>query len=186
MKRAIDLTASLLGLITLLPLLALVALAVRLDSRGPAIFWSKRFGRNEQLFAMPKFRTMQIDAPQLATHLLTDGRAHLTRLGPFLRISSLDELPQLWSVLMGDMSLVGPRPALFNQRDLMELRRSAGICDLRPGITGWAQVNGRDQLDLRAKVAYELEYFQRRSLAFDLRIFALTLVRVLGGRGIVH
>lgn len=186
MKRAIDVVVSLAALIALLPLFALVALAVRLESAGPAIFWSQRFGRDGELFAMPKFRTMQIGTPQLATHLLADAGSHRTRIGGFLRRSSLDELPQFWSVLKGDMSLVGPRPALFNQFDLMELRRAAGVANLRPGITGWAQVNGRDDLELHEKVAYEAEYARRRSLKLDLWIIALTMTRLVRSRGIAH
>ena len=186
MKRVLDVAASLAGLIVLAPLMALIAVAVRLNSPGPAIFWSQRFGQNGRLFPMPKFRTMRTGTPQLPTHLMIKGRAHLTGLGPFLRRSSLDELPQLWSVLKGDMSLVGPRPALFNQDDLMELRRNAGVSALRPGITGWAQVNGRDELDLSGKVAYEAEYLQRMSLALDVRILTLTVARVIGSRGIAH
>lgn len=186
MKRLLDVAASLAGLVALSPLMALLALTVRLDSTGPAIFWSQRFGRDGRLFAMPKFRTMTVGAPQLPTHLMTNGSSHLTRLGVFLRRSSLDELPQLWSVLKGDMSLVGPRPALFNQYDLIELRRQTGVSTLRPGITGWAQVNGRDELDLCEKVAFEAEYLDRMSLVFDLRILALTAARVLRSHGIAH
>jgi O-antigen biosynthesis protein WbqP len=185
-KRAFDILVSLAALVALLPLLALVALAVRLDSAGPAIFWSQRFGPDGELFAMPKFRTMRVGTPQLATHLLADAHSHLTRIGGFLRRSSLDELPQLWSVLKGDMSLIGPRPALFNQLDLMDLRRAAGVDGLRPGITGWAQVNGRDDLELPEKVAYEAEYARRKSLGFDLWIIALTVARLVRSRGIAH
>ena len=186
MKRLLDIAASLPALVILLPVMAAVAVAIRLDSSGPALFWTQRFGRNGVLFSMPKFRTMQVGTPQLPTHLLTDGKSRLTRIGPFLRRTSLDELPQLWSVLTGEMSLVGPRPALFNQDDLMAMRRESGIDRLRPGRTGWAQVNGRDELDLQEKVAFEAEYLQRRSLTFDLRILLLTVKRVFGGEGVAH
>ena len=148
MKRLLDIVISFTALVALLPLILLVALAVRIDSQGPALFWSQRFGRNGQLFWMPKFRTMRTDAPQLPTHLLPNSVDLLTRAGPFLRKSSLDELPQLWSVLVGNMSLVGPRPALFNQVDLIEMREKNGSYSLLPGITGWAQINGRDALTL--------------------------------------
>jgi O-antigen biosynthesis protein WbqP len=186
MKRLFDLVVAATMLALLSPILVLVALAVRLESRGPAIFWSKRIGRDSRFFAMPKFRTMQVGTPQLPTHLLTDGASHLTRIGGFLRRTSLDELPQLWSVLTGDMSLVGPRPALFNQDDLMALRRAKGLDGLRPGITGWAQINGRDELSIEEKVDWEEEYLARRSFAFDLRILLLTARQVLLGRGVAH
>jgi len=186
LKRGFDLVVALAALIVLAPLLAAVALAVRLDSPGPAIFWSQRVGRDEKLFSMPKFRTMRVGTPQLPTHLLTDGAARLTGIGGFLRRTSLDELPQLWSVLTGAMSLVGPRPALFNQDDLLALRRAAGVDALRPGITGWAQVNGRDELDLEQKVALEAEYRARAGLLFDLRILFVTAAQVLRPRGIAH
>lgn len=186
MKRASDIILALIGLAALLPMGVFIALAIRNDSPGPAIFWSKRFGKDGAIFAMPKFRTMRTDTPQLPTHLLADGSAHLTRLGGFLRRTSIDELPQLWSVLVGDMSLVGPRPALFNQHDLMALRRAHGVDGLRPGITGWAQVNGRDDLDLSQKVRYETDYLARQSLSFDLKILVLTLMRMLDRRGIAH
>lgn len=186
MSRLFDIAASLVGLIVLLPVMALVALAIRLDSEGPALFWSQRFGADSQLFSMPKFRTMRVGTAVIPTHLMADGRSSLTRIGGFLRRTSLDELPQLWSVLRGDMSLVGPRPALFNQVDLMDMRRDAGVDILRPGITGWAQINGRDELSLMDKVARESEYLKRRSFAFDLRIIVMTLCYVLDGREIVH
>lgn len=183
-KRGFDIAASLAGLIVLaLPMLA-IAIAVRLDSPGPAIHWSKRFGAGGVLFAMPKFRTMRIGTPQLPTHLLGDGAVHLTSIGGFLRRTSLDEIPQLWSVLTGRMSLVGPRPALFNQDDLMAMRREAGVEMLRPGITGWAQINGRDDLPLDEKVRLDRAYLDRKNLGFDLRIILLTLAR--GNRGINH
>ena len=172
------------GLVFLaLPMVA-IGLVVRVDSPGPAIHLSKRFGAGGRLFAMPKFRTMRVGTPQLPTHLLGDGAANLTRIGGFLRRTSLDELPQLWSVLTGRMSLVGPRPALFNQDDLMALRREAGVEALRPGITGWAQINGRDDLSLVEKVALDRAYRDCQSLGFDLRIIFQTLL--CGNRGIRH
>ncbi|BDI59738.1 sugar transferase [Qipengyuania nanhaisediminis] len=185
-KRLIDIAGSALGLALLAPLMMVVALAVRLDSRGPALFWSQRFGRGGTLFMMPKFRTMQVDTPQLPTHLLRNSGHHLTRIGGILRKTSLDELPQLWSVLVGDMSLVGPRPALFNQHDLIEMREENGSAALRPGITGWAQVNGRDALTLENKVALDGEYLQRRGMLFDMKIIALTIVRVIRSESIAH
>ncbi|MXO86777.1 sugar transferase [Altererythrobacter aurantiacus] len=186
LKRAFDVLASAVALTILLPICALVAIAVRLESKGPVIFRSERFGKDGVIFLMPKFRTMKVDTPQLPTHLLGDGRIHLTRIGGFLRRSSLDELPQLWSVLKGDMSLVGPRPALFNQHDLMGMRREAGVDVLRPGITGWAQVNGRDELSLARKVAFEKEYLSRSSLALDLQIIWMTVAKVLTRKGVSH
>lgn len=186
MKRSIDIAVSAAALLLLSPLLVLIGLAVRLDSAGPALFWSQRFGKGGRLFWMPKFRTMRTDAPQLPTHLLQDSVSLLTNLGPILRRSSLDELPQLWSVLVGDMSLVGPRPGLFNQDDLIDLRRKNGSSELLPGITGWAQVNGRDALTLEDKVALDGEYSQRRGLLFDFRILALTVVKVLRAESIKH
>jgi O-antigen biosynthesis protein WbqP len=186
MKRALDIVLALCGLLLLgLPML-LLALAVRLTSRGPALYWSDRVGRDNRIFSMPKFRTMKTDTPALATHLLADAPSHLTPIGHFLRRTSLDELPQLWSILKGDMSLVGPRPALFNQDDLVALRTQNGVHLLRPGLTGWAQVNGRDELPIPAKVALDVEYLRRQSFAFDLRILGLTVLRVLRGDGVAH
>jgi O-antigen biosynthesis protein WbqP len=164
----------------------LVALAVRLTSKGPALYWSARVGRNNDLFQMPKFRSMRIDTPALATHLLTRPEQYLTPIGGFLRKSSLDELPQLWSIIRGDMSIVGPRPALFNQSDLIALRTQAGVHALVPGLTGWAQVNGRDELPILQKVALDVEYLQRRSLWFDLQIVGLTALKVLRREGVTH
>jgi O-antigen biosynthesis protein WbqP len=172
-------------LVLAIPLLLLAGL-VRATSRGPAIHWSKRVGRGNALFAMPKFRTMRIDTPQVATHLMTEPDRWLTPIGGFLRKTSLDELPQLISVLKGDMSLVGPRPALFNQDDLVALRTEAGVEALRPGLTGWAQVNGRDELPIPVKVGLDAEYLKRRSFGFDLRILWLTLAGVLGSKGVSH
>lgn len=186
MKRLIDITVSASALLLLSPLLLLIALAVRLDSPGPALFWSQRFGKGNRLFWMPKFRTMRTDAPQVPTHMLQNPAILLTSLGIILRRSSLDELPQLWSVLRGDMSLVGPRPALFNQHDLVEMRTQNGSSALLPGITGWAQINGRDALTLEAKVALDGEYSHRQSIVFDLRILVLTVVKVLRAESITH
>ncbi|MCR5875265.1 sugar transferase [Phenylobacterium sp. J426] len=186
MKRAVDIAASLTGLIVLLPVLAGLALAVRLDSPGPAIHWSRRVGRHNRIFRMPKFRTMRTDTPDVATHLLSDPERWVTPLGRFLRRTSLDELPQLWSVLTGEMSLVGPRPALFNQDDLVALRTAVGVDALRPGVTGWAQINGRDELPIPEKVRLDREYLERRSLAFDLRILLGTARSAISGRGVSH
>lgn len=186
MKRIIDFILSFLALIALSPIFLLICLIVRLDSRGPIIFWSQRFGRNGTLFYMPKFRTMHVDTPNLPTHQLGDARNHVTTFGSFLRKSSLDELPQLYSVLIGHMSLVGPRPALFSQEDLMQMRTRAGIDVFRPGITGWAQINGRDELSLERKVRFEIEYLQRQSVLFDLRILFFTVSKIISGKNVSH
>ena len=186
LKRAMDITGALAGLVLLSPLLLGLAVAVRLQSRGPALHWSQRVGRANRLFPMPKFRTMHTGAPDVATHLLDDPDRWVTPLGRTLRRTSLDELPQLWSVLKGDMSLVGPRPALFNQDDLVALRAAAGVDALRPGLTGWAQINGRDELPIGEKARLDREYLERRSLAFDLRILAATAASAFSGRGVKH
>ncbi|MBL8769917.1 MAG: sugar transferase [Phenylobacterium sp.] len=186
MKRGFDILAALGGLAVLWPLLLGVGLAVRLGSPGPAIHWSRRVGRDNRIFAMPKFRSMRTDTPDVATHLLEDPERWVTPLGRFLRRSSLDELPQLWSVLVGHMSLVGPRPALFNQDDLVALRTAEGVHRLRPGITGWAQINGRDELPIPEKVKLDAEYLRRMSLAFDLAILARTLRAAIHARGVSH
>jgi O-antigen biosynthesis protein WbqP len=186
MKRLLDIAGALGGLIVLSPVLAGVAVAVRLESPGPALHWSRRVGRYNRIFAMPKFRTMRTGAPDVATHLLDRPDAWVTPLGGFLRRTSLDELPQLWSVLVGQMSLVGPRPALFNQDDLVALRTEAGVDQLRPGLTGWAQINGRDELPIPEKVRLDREYLERRSLAFDLRIMLGTALAAFSGRGVTH
>jgi len=185
-KRLLDIAGALAGLLVLWPVLLGVGLAVRLDSLGPALHWSRRVGRGNRIFPMPKFRTMRTDAPDVATHLLADPDQWITPLGRFLRRTSLDELPQLWSVLKGDMSLVGPRPALFNQDDLVALRTEAGVHRLRPGLTGWAQINGRDELPIPEKVRLDREYLERRSLAFDLRILVGTALAAVSGRGVSH
>jgi O-antigen biosynthesis protein WbqP len=185
-KRLFDLLLALgAGLVLLVPVM-LVALAVRLTSPGPALYWSDRVGRHNRIFRMPKFRSMRVDTPAVATHLLTDPASYLTPIGPFLRKSSLDELPQLWSILRGDMSFVGPRPALFNQDDLIALRTQQGVHDLVPGLTGWAQVNGRDELPIPQKVALDAEYLRRQSLWFDVRILWMTFVKVLRRDGVAH
>jgi O-antigen biosynthesis protein WbqP len=185
-KRAVDVAGALAGLVLLSPVFLAIAVAVRLESPGPALHWSRRVGRDNAIFSMPKFRTMRVGAPNVATHLLDDPGRWITPLGRWLRRTSLDELPQLWSVLVGHMSLVGPRPALFNQDDLVALRTAGGVHRLRPGLTGWAQVNGRDELPIPQKVALDLEYLQRRSLALDLRILAATARAALSGRGVSH
>jgi len=185
-KRAVDILGGLAGLVLLSPILLAIAFAVRVESPGPALHWSRRVGRYNAIFAMPKFRTMRTGAPDVATHLLSDPESWITPLGGFLRRTSLDELPQLWSVLKGDMSLVGPRPALFNQDDLVALRTQAGVEALRPGLTGWAQINGRDELPIPEKVKLDREYLERRSLAFDMRIMVGTALAAFTGRGVSH
>lgn len=185
-KRLFDIYLALvIGGILLLPIF-LLALLVRLTSPGPALYWSDRVGRGNRIFRMPKFRSMRIDTPAVATHLLADPAAFLTPVGSFLRKSSLDELPQLWSILVGDMSFVGPRPALFNQDDLIALRTAAGVDQLTPGLTGWAQVNGRDELPIPRKVEFDVEYLRHRSFLFDLRILWLTALKVLIRDGVTH
>jgi O-antigen biosynthesis protein WbqP len=186
MKRCFDLALVGAALVLLAVPLLVVALLVRLTSRGPILYWSDRVGRNNTIFRMPKFRSMRVGTPAVATHLLDNPDRYLTPIGSFLRTSSLDELPQLWSVLIGDMSFVGPRPALFNQDDLITLRSEYGVHELTPGVTGWAQVNGRDELPIPEKVKLDVEYLQRRSLRFDVYILWLTLVRVLRRDGVVH
>lgn len=186
MKRFFDLLLALAAsAVFILPML-LVALAVRLTSPGPVLYWSDRVGRRNQIFRMPKFRSMKINTPAVATHLLGNPDAHLTPIGSFLRKSSLDELPQLWSILCGDMSFVGPRPALFNQQDLIALRTAEGVHELLPGLTGWAQINGRDELPIPAKVALDTHYLQHHSLGLDCKILALTFFKVLRRDGITH
>jgi O-antigen biosynthesis protein WbqP len=186
MKRAFDLILGLTALCFLAIPALVVALLVKLTSKGPVLYWSDRVGRENGIFKMPKFRSMRVGTPAVATHLLSDPGAYLTPIGGFLRKSSLDELPQLWSILHGDMSFVGPRPALFNQADLITLRTEKGVHRLRPGLTGWAQVNGRDELPIPVKVAFDEEYVQRQSLYFDIKILVLTFVKVLGREGVSH
>lgn len=186
MKRLFDfvLASAVLALLSV-PLLGL-ALLVKVTSHGPILYWSNRVGRNNSIYRMPKFRSMRIDTPAVATHLLTNPQSHLTPIGSFLRKSSLDELPQLWSIIKGDMSFVGPRPALFNQDDLIALRTQYGVHELLPGLTGWAQINGRDELPVSQKVALDVEYMQRQSLWFDLKIILLTVVKVIRRESIAH
>lgn len=186
MKRLFDLAvASTAAVVLALPIL-IVALAVRLTSPGPVLYWSDRVGRGNRIFRMPKFRSMRVDTPAMATHLLRDPDRWLTPIGSFLRRSSLDELPQLWSILKGDMSFVGPRPALFNQDDLIALRTETGVHELVPGLTGWAQVNGRDELPIVQKVQLDAEYLRRRSFLFDLKILWMTASKVLSKDGVSH
>lgn len=185
-KRLFDLVLALVVTVVLLIPVVLVAIAVRLTSRGPALYWSDRVGRNNQIFKMPKFRSMRIDTPAVATHLLNDPARFLTPIGGFIRKSSLDELPQLWSIIQGDMSFVGPRPALFNQADLIALRTEHGVHTLTPGLTGWAQINGRDELPIPQKVALDVEYLNNKSFFLDIKIIVLTFVKVLKRDGITH
>ena len=185
-KRLFDLLLALhVAIVLALPILV-VAIVVRLTSSGPALYWSSRVGRGNIIFRMPKFRTMQVGTPEIATHLLSDSGQYLTSVGSFLRKSSLDELPQLWSILVGNMSFVGPRPALFNQEDLIALRTQYGVDKLVPGLTGWAQVNGRDALSIPDKVQYEVEYLQKQSFWFDMKILGLTFLKVGGRTGVSH
>jgi O-antigen biosynthesis protein WbqP len=186
MKRIFDIFLGCLASLMLLFPLLLVGIAVRLTSSGPALYWSDRVGRNNTIFKMPKFRSMRLGTPAVATHLLPDASSHLTPIGSFLRKSSLDELPQLWSILVGDMSFVGPRPALFNQRDLIDLRTQAGVNALTPGLTGWAQVNGRDELPIPKKVEFDAEYLNCQSFWFDIKILWLTFLKVFLRDGVSH
>jgi O-antigen biosynthesis protein WbqP len=186
MKRLLDLFLTLLALLILFVPFLLVAILVKLTSVGPVLYWSDRVGRDNKLFKMPKFRTMRVNTPAVATHLLPDPKQFLTPVGSFLRKSSLDELPQLWSILTGNMSFVGPRPALFNQYDLVELRTQYGVEKLVPGLTGWAQINGRDELPIPEKVKLDVEYLNNQSFCFDLKIILMTFVKVFKGDGIQH
>jgi O-antigen biosynthesis protein WbqP len=186
MKRVFDISLGCLAaLIVFVPVL-LVAMAVRLTSKGPVLYWSDRVGRNNVIFKMPKFRSMRVGTPVVATHLLADARSYLTPIGSFLRKSSLDELPQLWSILAGDMSFVGPRPALFNQQDLIALRTEKGLHTLVPGVTGWAQVNGRDELTTPEKVALDAEYLRCQGFWFEIKILWMTLLKVTQRDGVSH
>jgi len=186
MKRVFDLVLALFVFTILAIPMAVVALLVRLTSRGPALYWSQRIGQNNRIFLMPKFRSMRINTPQVATHLLTNPKAHLTPIGDFIRKSSLDELPQLLSVFSGDMSFVGPRPALFNQDDLVALRTAVNVHTLKPGITGWAQINGRDEIPIPDKVKLDEYYLKNQSFLLDLKIIFLTGFKVLLARNISH
>jgi len=185
-KRALDVLLILLAVPVIGFISVFVALVILVSSGGPVLYWSQRVGRDNQLFEMPKFRTMRTDTPPVATHLLANPRNCLTPVGYFLRRTSLDELPQCWSILTGQMSIVGPRPALFNQDDLVEIRTAAGVHRLKPGLTGWAQVRGRDELSIADKVKLDIEYMRRMSIWFDLRIIFLTIAKVLGGHGVSH
>jgi len=186
MKRLFDLILGLCAAVVLALPILVVAILVRVTSTGPALYWSDRVGKGNAIFRMPKFRSMRVGTPAVATHLLQDPRIYLTPIGSFLRKSSLDELPQLWSILVGDMSFVGPRPALFNQDDLIALRTQSGVHELVPGLTGWAQVNGRDELPVPEKVNLDVEYLQQQSFWFDIRILWLTFVKVLRRDGVSH
>jgi O-antigen biosynthesis protein WbqP len=186
MKKIFDFVLAVLALVVLIVPIALVALAVKLTSKGPAVYWSDRVGRHNAIFKMPKFRTMRVDTPAVATHLLDNPAQYLTPIGSFLRKSSLDELPQLWSILTGKMSFVGPRPALYNQSDLIALRTEHGVDKILPGLTGWAQVNGRDELPIPDKVALDVVYLNRQSFWFDFKILVLTFLKVVRRDGVTH
>jgi len=186
MKRLFDLGLGLMAAAVMFVPLLVIAIFVRLTSQGPVLYWSARVGRCNKILKMPKFRSMRVGTPAVATHLLSDPEAHLTPIGSFLRKSSLDELPQIWSILVGDMSFVGPRPALFNQQDLIELRTEKSVHTLVPGLTGWAQVNGRDELPIPQKVALDAEYLQRKSFWFDIQILWLTFLKVVQRDGVSH
>jgi O-antigen biosynthesis protein WbqP len=186
MKRFFDLLLAIIASIILIIPIIFVSLAVRFTSVGPIIYWSDRIGRHNRIFKMPKFRTMRIDTPAVATHLLPDPKKFLTPVGSFLRKSSLDELPQLWSIIAGEMSFVGPRPALFNQDDLVSMRTKYGVDQLLPGLTGWAQINGRDELPISEKVKLDVEYLQNRSFFLDIKIIFLTFLKVIRRDGITH
>ena len=186
MKRIFDLLLGVAILVFLVAPMLLISIAVRLSSKGPALYWSKRIGKNNKIFKMPKFRSMMTSTPAVATHLLDNPDSYLSPIGGFLRLSSLDELPQLFSVLKGDMSFVGPRPALFNQEDLIALRTEKGVDKLLPGITGWAQVNGRDELSIPDKVALDTEYLNRQSFWFDIKILWMTFLKVAKRDGVSH
>ena len=186
MKKFFDIFLALILTLFLIWLIVLVAIAVRLSSKGPIIYWSSRVGKNNRIFNMPKFRSMRMDTPDVATHLMSDPKFFLSPVGAFLRSYSLDELPQLFSILKGDMSFIGPRPALFNQDDLVALRREKGVDKLVPGVTGWAQVNGRDKLSIAEKVDLDVEYLNRQSFWFDLQIIWITLLKVVRSEGVSH
>jgi O-antigen biosynthesis protein WbqP len=185
-KRSFDLFLCFISLGILIIPIFMLGILVRMTSDGPALFWSARMGKNNKIFKMPKFRSMRVDTPAIAKHLLTEPQSVLTSIGPFLRKSSLDELPQLWNILIGDMSFVGPRPALFNQNDLIALRTQYGVDQLVPGLTGWAQVNGRDELSIPIKVQFEVEYLQKQSFWFDMKILGLTFLKVVQRVGVSH
>lgn len=186
MKRLFDISLTLVAVIMLTLPMMLIALMVRLTSTGPVLYWSDRVGRDNRIFKMPKFRTMRTDTPAVATHLLSDPSRYMTPIGAFLRKTSLDELPQLWSILNGDMSIVGPRPALYNQDDLIALRTERGVHKLTPGLTGWAQINGRDELPIPVKVEFDTYYLNNFSFLLDLKILVMTFFKVLRSEGVKH
>jgi O-antigen biosynthesis protein WbqP len=186
MKRIFDFSLATISLIIFLLPLLVISIAVKASSQGPIFYWSQRVGKNNQLFWMPKFRTMRVNTPTVATHLLDNPQQWLTPIGSFLRKTSLDELPQLWSILIGQMSFVGPRPALFNQQDLIAFRTEKGVHTLTPGLTGWAQINGRDELPIPQKVAFDVQYLEQQSLIFDLKIIVKTFLKVIQHDGIQH
>lgn len=186
MKRFFDFSMSLVIIFILLFFLLIIAVIIKSTSNGPILNWSIRVGKDNVLFKMPKFRTMHLNTPVVATHLLKNPSQYLTSIGLFLRKTSLDEIPQLWSILIGDMSFVGPRPALYNQYDLIKLRTSRGIHKLTPGLTGWAQVNGRDNLSISKKVNFDEEYLKKKSIDFDLKILCLTFIKIIRREGIQH
>lgn len=186
MKRAFDLLMSLIAAVIFFIPLCLLAIVVKVTSKGPVLYWSDRVGRDNRIFSMPKLRTMRVDTPVVATHLLADPKTFLTPVGGFLRKSSLDEIPQLWCIICGDMSVVGPRPALFNQQNLIDLRTEQNVHLIRPGLTGWAQINGRDELPIPEKVKLDAEYLRLQSFAFDIKVIMLTALKVIRRDGIVH
>ncbi len=185
-KRFFDLIFAFFIGLFLIPLMLFIAVSIKISSKGNIIYWSKRIGLLNKPFLMPKFRTMAIEAPDLATHLIGNPECYLTPIGSFLRKTSFDELPQIWSILVGDMSFVGPRPALFNQYDLIELRTIKGVHNLVPGLTGWAQVNGRDDLSIFSKVNFDEQYLKKKSFTFDLKILFLTFIKVIKKEGVKH
>lgn len=186
MKRAIDLLLGITALLIFAVPLCILAVIVKLTSKGPVLYWSDRVGQDNEIFSMPKLRTMLVDTPVVATHLLTNPDQFLSPVGGFLRKSSLDEIPQLWSIIRGDMSVVGPRPALFNQENLIEMRTKVGVHTVRPGLTGWAQINGRDELPLVEKVKLDVDYMARQSFSFDMKVIFLTILKVIRRDGITH
>ena len=186
MKRFVDLVLTLIAVLFLWLLIIMISVLVKLTSKGPVLYWSDRVGKNNIIFKMPKFRSMKVDTPVVATHLLADPKSALTPVGDFLRKSSLDELPQLWCIFKGDMSFVGPRPALFNQDDLIALRTEKGVHALVPGLTGWAQINGRDELPIPQKVGLDVEYLHHQSLWLDIKIIWLTFIKVIKKDGVSH
>lgn len=186
MKRILDLILSVIAAAIFLIPLCILAIVIKMTSAGPVFYWSNRVGRGNRIFSMPKLRTMRVDTPVVATHLLSDPATFLTPVGGFLRKSSLDEIPQLWCIVRGDMSVVGPRPALFNQQNLIDMRTAQGVHKIRPGLTGWAQINGRDELPLDEKVRLDSDYVRRQSLGFDLKVILLTVLKVVRRDGITH